>query len=326
MSDRDARVREFLALAGWADADGQDLAGDMSSRRYTRLTRADGQTAILMNAPPGRDATTPAFVRMTRWLRSAHISAPEILADQSDDGLLLLEDFGDRNVSNLVAQNPHVRDAVYIAIIDLLVLIRAQEEPELIRPDASALIDMTRLADEYYPGLESDRIAPFRALLETIIVDLMADESSVSLRDFHADNLMWLPERSGLARLGLLDYQDAFLTHPVYDLVSLLTDARTRIESAFRKKMIAAYAERTTDDPERLALAFAAFSAQRNLRILGVFCRAARVAGNTSHVPKLPRVHDYLAEALSHPAFADVASETLAAIPRPNTNLIEALS
>lgn len=324
--DRDTKVGLFLQGAGWGMATRRDLAGDMSSRRYTRLARPDGSTAILMDAPPERDASTPAFAYMTFWLREAHLSAPDILAAAPLDGLLLLEDLGDVRVTDLISSKPQDRDMVYDAIIDLLILIRTRNSPNLARPDAAELVTMTRLAEEYYPQANPDLLRPFLSVLETILADLITDPLSVSLRDFHADNLMWLPDRAGLARLGLLDYQDAFITHPVYDLVSLLSDARTEIDRDFRMKMIENYAEKSSDDRERLMLAFSAFSAQRNLRILGIFCRAAKVAGNISHVAKLPRVHGYFVEALSHPAFAGVAESTIAAIPEPGPKTIEALT
>lgn len=310
MSGRERDIRAFLAAAGWETANRVALAGDLSARRYDRLTR-DGDTAILMDADPAHDVSTPAFCAMTRWLRSAGLSAPDILAADPENGLLLLEDLGDSRVSGLP---PRERAAVYPLIIDLLLHLRQQKPPALARPDPSMLIEMTRLADQHYPGLDSDALVPFRALLETVFEDLLTDPTCVSLRDFHADNLMWLPDRTGLARLGLLDYQDAFITHPVYDLVSLLTDARTDIAPAFRQEMTALYAQRSGDHPVRLSLAFAAFALQRNLRILGIFTRSA-AQGKPAHLPKLPRVRGYIAEALDHPAFAQMKNHVLAAIP-----------
>lgn len=326
MTDRDAQIDDFLTGAGWAHVQRSPLAGDLSARRYLRLRHPDGRTAVLMNAPPDQDPSTPAFVRMTGWLRAANLSAPAILAAMPEHGLLLLEDFGDQRVSDLLASDPSMRPALYDAVLDLLILVRVRAPASLPCPGADELVRMTTLADDHYPGLNSGGLAAFRTLLETVLAELLDTGASVSLRDFHADNLMWLPKRSGLARLGLLDYQDAFLTHPAYDLVSLLTDARTDIDTAFRVRMIEAYASRTGDDPGQLNLAFAALSAQRNLRILGIFARAARRLGKPGHLPKLPRVHRYFAEALSHPAFSSVAEEALSAIPEPTPAFIEAMA
>lgn len=314
------RVDGFLSDVGWADAKRLKLDGDLSSRKFMRLVRPGG-SGILMDAYPDNERSTEAFVRMTEWLRKANLSAPMIIAGKPDDGLLLLEDLGDLKVAGLFEAERRRRVTLYTGILDLLIHIRNQAPPPLACPSALDLVRMTLLADDYYPGLDASGLSAFRSLLETVLADLVAESPSVSLRDFHADNLMWLPDRNGFARFGILDYQDAFLTHPVYDLVSLLTDARTEIDPEFRAEMVRKYAKKSGDDPERLGIAFAAFSAQRNLRILGIFFRSARDHGKTHHLSKVPRVHRYLVEALSHPVFADVSASALAAIPSPEPSL-----
>ena len=321
MAGRDAQVDAFLAAAGWRSAERQALAGDLSARRYLRLRLPGGESAVLMDAPPERDPSTPAFVRMTAWLREAGLSAPEILSSDPPAGLLLLEDFGDHKVSAIPADAAQ-RDAIYGAALDLLLLLRSRRPPDLAAPDARQFVAMTTLADEWYPGLDKRALRPFRSVLETVFDDILRDPPTVSLRDFHADNLIWLPGRSGLARLGLLDYQDAFLTHPVYDLVSLLTDARTDIDPQFRQRHFSAYLDRSGDDRDRWSLAFAAFAAQRNLRILGIFARAARAFGKPAHLDKQRRVHGYFAEALAHPVFDGVRTAALRAVPAPSPSTV----
>lgn len=320
------QITAFLAQAGWSDSQTSPVAGDLSARRYTRLTRTNGETAILMDAPPASDATTPAFVQMTGWLAAHGLSAPAILAQDAPNGLLLLEDLGDQKISNLITQDPASTYDIYDTILDLLLHIRDVPPPPLARPDPKALVHMTTLAHHHYPGIDANALQPFSAVLETVLQSLATISPTLSLRDFHADNLMWLPDRQGIQRLGLLDYQDAFVTHPVYDLVSLLTDARTDITPDFRADMVARYATKSGDTPDDLHHAFAAFSAQRNLRILGIFARAARQHGKTAHLAKLPRVYGYFTQALNHPIFSDVRQVTLAAIPEPTPDLIEAIA
>lgn len=316
MTDRQPTIDAFLRECGWSDASRLDMAGDLSSRRYMRLVQPDGRTAVLMDAPPDLDSTTPAFIRMTEWLRDSDLSAPEILAHNHQTGLVLLEDLGQAKVSQ-ISSDIRLRDLIYDDVLNLLIRLRHLDPPALSRPDAAQLVAMTRLADDHYPGIAPQALTGFRSVLETVLADLLGETATVSLRDFHADNMLWLPDRKGIRRIGLLDYQDAFLTHPVYDLVSLLTDARTDIPAPFRNRMMADYAHRTGDDPDRLSLAFAAFSAQRNLRILGIFARAAQQHGKTAHLSKLPRVHRHLADALSHPVFDGVRDEALTGIPAP---------
>ena len=320
MPDRTAQIDSFLAKAGWQDARQTPLAGDLSPRRYSRLSRAHG-TAILMDA----DSTMEPFARMTDWLRAAEFSAPEILAGEPADGLLLLEDFGDVSVTNLLSASPGETDKIHEQCVDLLLAIRAAKPPaHLPCPDPETLVSWTELTDQYYPGTNTAGLAAFREVLTELLLGARAHTPTVSLRDFHADNLMWLPEREGHRRFGLLDYQDAFLTHPAYDLVSFLTDARTDVPKALRERTLTTYLQRSGDNAASFRQAFSALSAQRNLRVLGIFALAAANA-RKHHLDKLPRVQSYFAEALEHPAFDAVRDETLAALPDPN-DVIEALS
>lgn len=313
MPELSGTAAAFLAAAGCDPRSAAAIAGDLSARSYFRVAHGPG-TAILMDAS-GEPASVPRFLHVTDWLLANDFSAPRVLAQDTSAGLLLLDDFGSRGATKLLARDPAFRTRFYDDCIDLLLALRAAPAPDLPCPSAAELARWTALADEFYPGADTATLSAFRAALETVLAEVAAPPT-VSLRDFHADNIMWLPDRSGLARFGLLDYQDAFLVHPVYDLVSLLTDARTEVSREQRAQGIATYAARSGDEPQALATAFAAYSAQRNLRILGIFTRAAR-QGKPHHLPKLARVHGYLAEALEHPAFAAVRYPTLAALPDP---------
>lgn len=302
----DQNIDQFLADHGWQTAQRQPIAGDMSSRRYFRLIEANRQ-AVLMQA----DSPMHAFVAISAWLQTIGLSSPQIMADEAERGLLLLEDFGNLSARNIIEGTPEKADEIFDLCQQALSQIRQAPTPQLDQPDATTLADWTKLADHHYPGINADQLGPFRQVLLRQLAELLAAGVSVSLRDFHSDNLMWLPDRVGVRRLGLLDFQDAFLTHPVYDLVSMLTDARTQIPRPLREAQIQKYAELNGDDPEDLKRAFSVFSAQRNLRILGIFHRGQR------HLGCLPRVYGYFAEALEHPVFDNVRAETLASIPAP---------
>ncbi len=307
-------ARIFLKAAGWANATASPMVSDLSARSYLRLIRND-QTAVLMDA--GSDhASTRAFQSMTGWLQTLGLSVPEIFAAQPKDGLLLLEDLGTISVSKLLAEHENA-PGIYERCMPLLLAIRHATAPALPCPSARELCDWTKLADAHYPGANAILLGRFRAGLETILAEMLELSVSVSLRDFHVDNMMWLPERKGVQRLGLLDYQDAFLTHPVYDLVSLLTDARTDVPRDVRQRFIERYAELSGDDHATLSRAFAAFSVQRNLRILGIFHRSAQAHGKAHHLPKVPRVYGYLTEAMEHPVFDDLRPVFAQALPRP---------
>lgn len=306
MSDRTQHVDVFLRLHGWSDSSRKAITGDMSSRRYTRLTQ-NGHSAILMDS----DAPMAAFVDMTKWLANIGLTTPEIFAADTQAGLILMEDLGDTSLRSAMSDDAELESTVFEDCLTLLLEIRKAAPPPLSKPDAIELVDWTDLADAHYQGADRNGLEGFREVLRDVLADILQADFSVSLRDFHTENMMWLPQRKGHLRLGLLDYQDAFLTHPAYDLMSLLTDARTWIPRSSRSEIQRRYIERSGDDPDLFKRAFAALSAQRNLRILGIFSRAGM------HLNCLPNTYRYFAEALEHPVFSNVRQETLRALPAP---------
>lgn len=310
---------QFLIGSGWVGARKTSVAGDLSSRTYQRL-KLGAHSAILMDA--GVDvASTQQFVGVSEWLNTNGYSAPKTLAHDPNNAMILLDDFGDEPLS----KRHDVEEQMSLCLI-FLADIRQKATPALPCPSSAELAEMTELAS-HYPGADFNALKRFRAHLSGCIEKVMSGvQPTVSLRDFHADNIMWLAERDGIARLGLLDFQDAFLTHPVYDLVSLLTDARREVSSKSRQALILEYAKVTGDDLVDLQEAFAVFSVQRNLRILGIFSRAALEHGKTHHVPNLPRVYGYLIEALGHAAFKDVANDLLIGLPKPEKALLDRLA
>ena len=309
MDSVEVHIQTFLTSLEWQDAARESLAGDMSARRYERLRRGDDSLVLMIS-----DADIADFVTMTNWLRGLGCSAPEIRAVDPGARLIALEDFGDVSVRSLLS-DPSNRTMLFELVIELLLQVRAGVNAHLPCPTADQLVDWTLIADAHYPEVDPDGLRGFRAILQKQLTDALKTPTTVSLRDFHSDNLMWLPERTGPNRLGLLDYQDAFLTHPAYDLMSFLTDARTPISAEERDDAVEHYLQRSGDDSESFKAAFFALSAQRNLRILGIFARAGK------HLDKLPLVHRYFRQAVEHPMFDDVRDEVLAAVPPPERQL-----
>ena len=317
-------LRSFLASSGWADATPSPVAGDLSVRRYTRLTKPHS-SAILMECDPASDTSLPTFLNMTEWLRAQGLSAPEIYAADVQTGLALLEDFGNDKLTTLIAQDPDRQRGYYTTILDTLIAIRNAPTPDLPSPTAHELCEATKLADDWYPGAKSAHLDAFRTGLEPILHGLLETPPTVSLRDFHADNIIWLPTRAALRQPGLLDYQDAFLVHPAYDLMSLLTDARIDVPTDLPTQIIEAYTQKTGDSLTEISTALAAFGAQRNLRILGIFARAARRDGKAQHLNALPLVFRHLSDCCQHPALAPFARDLAAALPEPTPMLIESI-
>ncbi len=296
---------EFLSQCGWDGARRQPIAGDLSSRRYTRLLAADGSSAVLMECTA--DSSLTAFVAMTKWLHTEGLSVPHILHANMKAGFLLLEDFGTDQLSARIRATPSDQQIYFDAAVKALVLLRRTKPPNLETPTAQELVDATQLADAWYAGAVSSALDRIRDVLEGELAALCLVTPTLSLRDFHADNVIWLPGRAGIQQLGLLDYQDAFLTHPAYDLMSLVTDARIDVPDSVHYATLASYAKSTGDSSEELAHAVAVLGVQRNLRIMGIFSRAAQRDGKTFHLDAMPRVRSNLLRCLSHPVFSNVA-------------------
>ena len=353
MTEREDAKRSFLKKAGWGDAAVSVLAGDASSRAYDRVVGAQGK-AVLMDAP--RDAEAPAcpadatveerhrlgynalaclagpdsgpFVAIAQWLSGHGLSAPKILAQDLDQGFLLLEDLGDDLFADVMNSHPDRETELYQAALDVLVRLHTIDTPAALpvaaegsytmKPyDAAALsIEVDLLLDWYLPlatgnDVSDDLRASYGAAWQSVLPHMAAEQSVLVLRDYHAQNLLWLPDRDGVARVGLLDFQDGVLGAPAYDVVSLLEDARRDVESHIAHTMVDYYcaqmaAQSTAFDDATFRASYAMLGAQRNAKIVGIFARLYKRDGKPAYLPLLPRVWRYLERDLSHPALAPV--------------------
>ena len=322
---RDAEIREFLAAAGWASAERATLAGDASARRYERLRRGAAR-AILMDVPPLSGLVVGPFLAVDRWLRAAGLSAPEVLAADEGRGLVLLEDLGDDLFARICAAHPEREAGLYAAAVDLLADLQRLPPPAgAWTPPPYDLAFLGREAglmlEWYLPAttgasVPPDLAAEFAALVAETLAPVAVQEVAV-YRDYHAENLLWLPDRAGHARVGLLDFQDMLIGHPAYDLVSLLADARRDVAPELAAAMEARYLARTGAEPEGFTAAARILSAQRNMKIVGLFTRLCRRDGKARYLELLPRVWGHLAADLAHPALARLAGFVAAHVPAP---------
>ena len=307
--ERKRQCRAFLARAGWDEAAHAPLTGDASARRYARLTRGD-ETAVLMDDPPPGHSVA-AFVRFARLLQGMGYSTPDVLAVDEVQGFVLLEDFGDDSFSALLAgpAAPSLERTLYEAATDFLVDLHRQTVPSgLRRYDADWMLDDARLflasvTDEI---ADASMAAEFEAAWCEPLEEAAQGPLALCVRDFHAGNLMWLPTRDGLGRVGLLDFQDARLGPAAYDLVSLLQDARRDLANGLEGAMVARYLQASTGLDESFRTAYAVLGAQRAVRIIGVFHRLARRDGKPAYLAHLPRLWAHLHRNLAHPALAPV--------------------
>lgn len=324
MSTTSEEISAFLVTAGWGDAVRRPLAGDASARRYERLSRG-AERAVLMIAP--REDDLGRFTRMAIWLNSKGFSAPRIYAEAPQLGLLLLEDLGDDLVSRLITADPAREAPLYAAITDFLVSLRGVAPPDfLTRLEAPELADLARLTPDWYPTLSR---AAAQALPEMIAerFDALDDGARVAcLRDFHAENALWLPARSGVARLGLLDFQDAVIAHPAYDLVSALQDARRDVGAAIEAAERTRFAAQIGMEQSRFEALYALLGLQRSVRILGIFARLCLAMGKPGYAALMPRSWGYIERNLRHPALSSLEGTLRAAFPPPTPELIERIT
>ncbi len=294
-------IRAFLERHGLAGARRVPLAGDASARRYERI-QGGPRPAVLMDAPPAAIDVRP-FLAVAAWLRAAGLSAPEVLAADAPAGLVLLEDLGDDLFSRVLAQDGD-EALLYGAAVDLLLVLHRALPPASLPPydDAWLLREAELLVEWYAPGLGAPAKAEYRAIWRDLLPAARTGADGFVYVDYHADNLLWLPGRSGLARVGLLDFQDARLGPPAYDLVSLLEDARRDVDRGLARAMLERYlAARPELDPAAFRAAYGLLGAQRNAKILGLFARLAKRDGKPHYLPLQPRVRAHLERDLTPP-------------------------
>lgn len=322
---RQALSDAFVAAAGWGGADRRFLAGDASDRSYDRLTR-DGRSAVLMDAPPGKGDDTATFAAIAAHLATLGLSPPRILRADHENGFLLIEDLGDGLVARIVAADPSRESALYAVATDVLLHLHRHPAPAGL-PDLTAAdwADAAAFALDWY-AFAATGAAPdshdFRAALAAAMAAHANGPRVMILRDYHAENLLWLPDRQGVARMGLLDFQLAQMGQPAYDLVSLLQDARRDVSPTTETAAIHRFLDGTGQGEAAFAAAYATLGAQRALRILGIFARLCLKAGKAGYLPLLPRVWGQLQRNLTHPALADLRAICQPLLPPPDPDTL----
>jgi aminoglycoside/choline kinase family phosphotransferase len=331
MTERAAALSDFLTLSGWGDATSAPLAGDASNRRYERLTHPLLGRAVLMDAPPQKGEDVRPFITIALHLRSLGLSSPEIFARDVQHGFLLIEDLGDDLFARVLERDLSLETPLYLAAIDALITAQSAPPPKgLASYDTDAMTETALLAVDWYQRYATGTVnetlrADLACVVEATLTQYMTGPPVLVQRDYHAENLLWLPDRSGTARTGLLDFQDAMLGHPAYDLASLLKDARRDVGFETQETSLAHYLDQTGREPETFMAAYSAVSAQRNLRILGVFARLSIRDGKRNYPDLIPRVWSNLQSDLAHPALADLKALIEAQITPPTDAIIATL-
>ena len=328
MSDLQTQFAEFLSRSG-CDPDRMTLiAGDASNRKYYRLPRGE-RSVVAMDAPPDKGEDVRPFLRIANWLGSIGLSAPDVFAADEALGFVLLEDLGDDLYARLF-ETGHPERPLYVAAADLLWRLQLAPPPQGLAPYSPALMaELASLAVTWYrrgttgsddPDMAEDLKNQMAARLGPL-----ADVGQVViLRDYHAQNLIWLPEREGLRRVGLLDFQDAMTGHPAYDLVSILQDARRDVNPGLATEVFAHFTRVTEQGPDFLEH-YHLLGLQRNLRILGVFARLCLRDGKAGYIDLIPRVWGHIRHNLAALEDAGLDRMVTSALPEPDESVLHRL-
>jgi tRNA threonylcarbamoyl adenosine modification protein YjeE len=346
-------LRGFLDETSFGEAHRRRMQGDASTRIFERLT-LDNRTAVLMNAPrrpdgpPVRDGKPYSaiahlaedvvpYVALAAGLRRLDLSAPEILHADLDQGMILMEDLGDERI--VAGDPPAPIEERYAAAVELLASLHARNLTDRLSVTAALayrlphydiaalLIEAELLLDWYFikaggAANEAAR-AEFVALWRAALAPVLEAPATWVLRDFHSPNLLWLPQRNGIARVGLVDFQDALIGPAAYDVASLLQDARIDVPEQLEMNLLSRYVRMRLGqdrnfDTSGFTLLYATLAAQRATKILGIFARLQQRDGKPQYLRHMPRLWNYLQRSLAHPALAELKAWYAANVPSPD--------
>ncbi|MEM9393830.1 MAG: phosphotransferase [Pseudomonadota bacterium] len=312
----------FLSKTEWAGAETRPLAGDASNRRYLRVSLGE-RRAVLMDAARDRGEDTAPFIQIAEHLRGLGLHAPEIFAADRAAGLLLLEDLGDTLYARLFEAQPALESRLYTGAIDVLLHLHRSALPRDEVPDytAETMSEAAKLAAIWYAE-KPERGDEVGAGVLLALKALDWSSPVLVLRDYHAENLIWIDDEAGLNRVGLLDFQDAALGHPVYDVISLMQDARRDVARTVAADMARQYQDGAGMAVDAFDHAAAVLGAQRALRILGVFARLSLHYNKPHYVDLIPRVWDQLQENLRHAALEPLAELVRDILPEPDAKYL----
>ncbi len=311
--DRESLIVEFLNNNDLGNASRIKLASDASFRRYERISSGD-RALMLMDAPPEKEKPKE-FIYIGNFLNESGFSAPQIYASDEKNGFILLEDIGDDSFSNVLSGKSDLSSKfseleLYLAAMDVLIALRSAPIPDKIPAYSPDILirECKLLTDWYLPNLVENYASDtaeqeYEDIWKELVNFKKTGPDVVVLRDYHADNLMWLPQRPSVKNVGLLDFQDALIGSPLYDIISLLEDARRDVSAKTVESCIKHYLAASPGiDKEEFMAEYALLAAQRNCKIVGIFARLAIRDGKERYLNYLPRVWGHLENDLKHPS------------------------
>lgn len=291
-------VQVFLSKNNLENCQITKVAGDASFRSYYRVFAKD-KNFILMFAPPKYEKIEP-FIEVDEFLIKNNILAPKIYAKDFENGFLLLQDFGDESLNKFLLKNQNLELEFYKKSVDCLLDLQKKQIPEFLSfyNNAELMREVMLFVDWYLPlknktmslAQKSEFKSEFFTLFDELQNSILTTKTSVILRDYHADNLMVLPNKT----IGLLDFQDSLFGSKAYDLVSLIEDARRDISVENRDKIYDYFIEQSRIDEDIFRKEYEILSLQRNIKIIGIFARLYLRDKKNNYLNYLPRVENFI--------------------------------
>jgi aminoglycoside/choline kinase family phosphotransferase len=330
MTKRDTLASDFLSSTPWKNAQRHPLAGDASMRRYERLfdPKSD-KTFIFMDAPPEKGEDVRPFLKVAAYLSANGLSTPNIYEGDIENGFLIMEDLGHDMYDVVCNASASLEPELYAAAVEALVAVAQAPLLEGAQDYQPQMLDHSLACVKWYaePILGSDLSPEKQTLAEALspLIASLGDRKITILRDFHAQNLLWLPNRTAPKNVGLLDFQDATLGHPAYDLISLTTDARRNVSPEIKALCFEKFAGHLDLNRSDFSRDAAICSVVRNLRILMVFARMSLHFSRPHYVDFIPRVWGYLMTDLAHPDLSELSMIVKVILPAPTPDRLKRL-
>ncbi len=288
------------------------IKSDASFRKYYRLEN----NILAMDAAPEMGESVSKFLEIAEILHSFNLSAPKIIDVNNKEGFILLEDFGDKVFSKFM--NKENKKNLYKKAIDVLIDIKIKSHQnksslsKLTTYNFKELYRESILFIEWFieqklgMQISNEKRNEFYQILQQAFLNIKSENDTLVLRDYHVDNLILKDHKEPLKQVGLIDFQDALLGSPFYDLASLLEDVRMPLDEKEKEELIKYYIYITNENYEKVLKEINFFSLQRNLKILGIFNRLSIRDGKERYLDYLPATFNFIKSNLKSSLFFDM--------------------
>ena len=266
------------------------LKNDASKRRYYRFT--NNKKELLLMDSSLEKVSLENFIKITKWLKSNHLSSPEIYIKDENLGLLIIEDFGNNKYSILFKKEKKKKKTYYRNAIKLLIFLSEKKKPSFIKNyDHRVLKNELDLYINWELNIKKNKKAlkDWDRIWSSLLKGISYKKTCVVLRDFHVDNIFYIKDRYKLKKIGLIDFQDSLIGHPAYDLVSLLQDVRVFLSIEEQESFYNYYKKHVKINQDDFKYAYLVLGTQRLFKIIGIFKKLAIKQGKTNYLKYLPR-------------------------------------